>query len=46
MSDNLEIRRLLAVLAVEAHMSFPEARKLTMKDAEAVIDVLAEKNKN
>lgn len=46
MADNLEIRRLLAVLAVEAHMSFHEARKLTMKDAEAVLDVLAEKNKH
>lgn len=40
----LEIRPLLAVLAVEAHMSFPEARAMTLKDAQAVLDFLAEKN--
>lgn len=43
--EELELRPLLAVLVVEAHMSFHEAREMTLKDAQAVLDFLAEKNK-
>lgn len=43
--EELEIRPLLAALVVEAHTSFTEAREMTLKDAQAVLDFLAEKNK-
>lgn len=41
--EKLEIRPLLAVLVVEAHTSFTEAREMTLNDAQAVLDFLAEK---
>lgn len=39
-----EIRELMAILAIKAHIPFSEARTMTLADTQAVLDVLADIN--
>lgn len=43
---NSEIRELLAVLAVEAHIPMKEGREMTLGDTQAVLAVLEKKNQS
>lgn len=41
-----EIRELLAVLAVEAHIPMKEGREMTLGDAQAILALLEKKNQS